>query len=519
MRARTRIPIFFSVLFIAHVVSLNHAQSVMQVPAGQAIYTYPATEGPERGPNPSWARPIGVGAIANCGDTLSLSVAAERFSGAVDLYLAISLAGPGGQIYFFGSDAGALSLSEELVTWKNGVAGPVDETLFVSIPTVGFPKGRYNLCLLACPAGRLDVFYLWLTFFEVRPPAASSGPVSKSIGPKGGVIQMPDRKVTLEIPPGALSSPTLITIQPASFPEDPNIVPGTGYQFLPSGILFARPARLTLCYKAEDVPVEEESRLALYRLVPLVPGRAAIAEARPSGNTLAYANSIACQSLLYPASAINTAMDPSGGFEPLGENDDCGFVTGGEHLAESGTYSAEALLEPVSARMGFGYVSIPDSFHLSFGGQTHAEPLPAGDSHEACSSALASLAYGRAKFILYIANVDRVTYDILVSWDVQAQASDKEYAYYIYDIAFFAKRCGGALISNNWVMPAYSEEHGGFRKDAGSRRIRVNGIREVELTVSPYANVNSNCGEGDPPADASISGYLEAEILPVFPKR
>lgn len=75
--------------------------------------------------------------------------------------------------------------------------------------------------------------------------------VSKSIGPAGGTIALPDGKLTLVFPAGALSRETTISIQPIE-----NKAPGgTGlaYRFGPDGAQFAKPVQLTWRYRPEDL--------------------------------------------------------------------------------------------------------------------------------------------------------------------------------------------------------------------------------------------------------------------------
>ncbi len=68
--------------------------------------------------------------------------------------------------------------------------------------------------------------------------------VSKNIGPEGGTILAADGITTLDIPAGALSAVTTITVQPVT-----NMVQGgkgNAYHFEPSGLQFSKPALLTI---------------------------------------------------------------------------------------------------------------------------------------------------------------------------------------------------------------------------------------------------------------------------------
>jgi hypothetical protein len=88
-------------------------------------------------------------------------------------------------------------------------------------------------------------------------------------GPTGGVIQLPNG-VRLSIPAGALSESRFITATPATNlpPGDRPLIPGTGYDFGPDGLVFARPVTLTIPYSPSNVPqgIAEED-LRIHKLV------------------------------------------------------------------------------------------------------------------------------------------------------------------------------------------------------------------------------------------------------------
>ncbi len=75
--------------------------------------------------------------------------------------------------------------------------------------------------------------------------------VTATIGPDGGTITAADGGATLVVPRGALAASTTISIQAVT-----NTLPmGLGdhaYQFLPEGLVFAVPARLTLAYDTAE---------------------------------------------------------------------------------------------------------------------------------------------------------------------------------------------------------------------------------------------------------------------------
>ncbi len=76
-------------------------------------------------------------------------------------------------------------------------------------------------------------------------------PTSKSIGPEGGFIQTPDGGIRLEIPEGAVTSPTSFTIQPVTQKLESST--GTTYRLGPENISFQKDVRITFSYTEEDL--------------------------------------------------------------------------------------------------------------------------------------------------------------------------------------------------------------------------------------------------------------------------
>jgi hypothetical protein len=86
-------------------------------------------------------------------------------------------------------------------------------------------------------------------------PPAEDDPAPDAIGSTGGTVQAQDGSVTVQVPPGAVSSDITITVEPTPDPvDDPNTLPGTVYDFGPDGTTFAQPVALTLAYSATAVP-------------------------------------------------------------------------------------------------------------------------------------------------------------------------------------------------------------------------------------------------------------------------
>jgi N-acetylneuraminic acid mutarotase len=77
------------------------------------------------------------------------------------------------------------------------------------------------------------------------------------LGPDGGTISAVDGAVRLVVPPGALEEPVGIVVLPMRADDIPpglGIIPGSMFDFQPSGLTFAVPATLTLAYDEARIP-------------------------------------------------------------------------------------------------------------------------------------------------------------------------------------------------------------------------------------------------------------------------
>lgn len=95
------------------------------------------------------------------------------------------------------------------------------------------------------PAGNLSA-----AITPVGTPVGSA--TSKTIGPAGGSISSPDGRMELNIPAGALSTNTNISVQPITNTAPGGI--GLSYDLLPNGTTFSKPATLTFHYTKDDLP-------------------------------------------------------------------------------------------------------------------------------------------------------------------------------------------------------------------------------------------------------------------------
>lgn len=115
-------------------------------------------------------------------------------------------------------------------------------------------------------------FLFFLSACKTQDPGPSTGGgptdvgnpqgevVSQVVGASGGTLVSSDGSVRLEIPAGALSSDTRISIQPISN-EAPNGV-GLAYRFLPDGTQFHKPARLTMSFRGASSAAYDPIRIA-----------------------------------------------------------------------------------------------------------------------------------------------------------------------------------------------------------------------------------------------------------------
>lgn len=91
---------------------------------------------------------------------------------------------------------------------------------------------------------------------EKKPVPVAHGtlegtPVSKSIGPAGGMLQTPDGNITLDIPAGAVTTATNFSIQPVT--KTLPSATGKAYRLTPENVQFNKDVKITLKYTKEDL--------------------------------------------------------------------------------------------------------------------------------------------------------------------------------------------------------------------------------------------------------------------------
>jgi hypothetical protein len=90
-------------------------------------------------------------------------------------------------------------------------------------------------------------------------PTEDGGLGTNVIGPEGGTVVGEGGQVRLELPAGALTQPTLITVARQSVPPEAGFVGDVVYDLGPDGLAFAAPVRLTLAYDPAAVRGPETS--------------------------------------------------------------------------------------------------------------------------------------------------------------------------------------------------------------------------------------------------------------------
>jgi hypothetical protein len=89
-------------------------------------------------------------------------------------------------------------------------------------------------------------------------------------GAEGGVVELADGAVRLEIPEGALPGDVFLTAVPATdLPAGgPPVVPGTAWDFGPDGIVFTRPVVMTIAFDPAALPPGvDPAELRIHKLV------------------------------------------------------------------------------------------------------------------------------------------------------------------------------------------------------------------------------------------------------------
>jgi len=165
------------------------AGDAMPVPTFKEVFSYDPVNLPVISSDPAQARPIGVGPLADGGDTVDVNIQIGPFEGPVNVsFLIYAPSVDSEDLYFISPHYELKSLSQaadenarsqraedrgaqllcnarRLASWKNNVTG-VNENLF-TVPVAGLPSGIYTLTLIVKSPDDDGNFYRWVTHFTI----------------------------------------------------------------------------------------------------------------------------------------------------------------------------------------------------------------------------------------------------------------------------------------------------------------------------------------------------------------
>ncbi|MEW6570084.1 MAG: hypothetical protein AB1390_02745 [Nitrospirota bacterium] len=150
----------------AYFMALNH----LTMPSGSNMYSYfPVENTVEDYDNPALCKPLALGNVIN--GTFNLKINIPSFSNLIDVYVAIYAPQIDQEnLYLVASDLTLRPISIGFVPWKENTYGEINETLF-EMDASSLPSSTYYMYLVVTPAGNLNNYYLWTTYF-VHPTIA-----------------------------------------------------------------------------------------------------------------------------------------------------------------------------------------------------------------------------------------------------------------------------------------------------------------------------------------------------------
>ena len=148
------------------------------MPTGKSTYSYPPTDFPVVDSDPSKARPVGVGPVAQGGDSVYVQLSIGKYVSPIDVYLAYNMPADPRSLHVMMADnsiqvypyqdllmaAAVGTLPSGIQPWKKHVVGPVDELLYEA-PIAKLPAGVYSIYVMVTAAGDPSTYYLWETQF------------------------------------------------------------------------------------------------------------------------------------------------------------------------------------------------------------------------------------------------------------------------------------------------------------------------------------------------------------------
>jgi len=142
---------------------------MFSLPVGQNSIIYPPVTSPIVSPYPTFAKPIGTGAIARGGNTVGVLIGLDPFVAPVDIYLAIYMPAIDPiNIYILTQTGPQILATDNLAPWIQNTTAPLNATLLYGVPALPLPPGVYSFALMVTPHGSMNDYYLWITSF-VKP--------------------------------------------------------------------------------------------------------------------------------------------------------------------------------------------------------------------------------------------------------------------------------------------------------------------------------------------------------------
>ena len=161
-----RMTLFISIIFQCLIVHANTGE-ILLPQSGRVLPHYSGIASPVTDGSAIHSYPIGVGDIANGGDTMNIQIALNEFSEDVDIYFAMTISEfPG--LFFFMNAQNELVLMDGALppVWKKNLSYSFSREVLGEIPASSLLEGTYTFFLLVTPHNSFDRYYLWTTSFD-----------------------------------------------------------------------------------------------------------------------------------------------------------------------------------------------------------------------------------------------------------------------------------------------------------------------------------------------------------------
>ena len=182
MKKNSHIIFLTCLLSILFLISSSVYADIIPLPNSRQGFSYSPVETPVFSSDPAQAKPVGLGSVAIGGDTLSIQIGLNQFSGPVDIYGAFTVSADPLRVNVLnpnGTSFTSFTISDIMIAlatgvppagaqpWRTNVTELINEDLF-DMPVSSIPAGSYTVYLLVTPAGSLSSYYLWITSFVIQ---------------------------------------------------------------------------------------------------------------------------------------------------------------------------------------------------------------------------------------------------------------------------------------------------------------------------------------------------------------